>query len=292
MEKYRDIFSSPMGVPLHCQVKHSIDLTPVTLLPNGPIYRHFTLENDVIKRKIEELLQKGHIRRRSSPCGSSIELVQKKDGTQRLCIYYQVLNTITVWNRYPIPQIDDLLDKLKEAKYFINIDLKSSYHQVPIEPFDVWKTSFKSKEGLLEWFFMPFGLTNSPATFMRLKDDILDAFTNTFMMVYADDILIFKQFQEEQLHHIRQVLQNVQRHRPCVNLEKLTFGMTQVQYLGYNIDEQGVHMDLDKIQVIQDWPTPTTLTKLHKFLGLTSFYCRFVLGFSHITWPLSQVTQG
>jgi hypothetical protein len=191
MEEYEDIFTSPVGVPLHCQVKYAIDLTPGTPLPNGPIYRCSVLENDEIKRQIQELLQKGHIRPSSSPCGSPIVLVQKKDGTWRLYIDYRALNKITVWNRYPIPRIDDLLDQLKGAKYFSKIDLKSGYHQVPIKPSDVWKTAFKSKEGLFEWLVMHFGLTNAPATFMRLIDDILRPFTNSFVVVYLDDILIF-----------------------------------------------------------------------------------------------------
>eukprot|EP00253_Pinus_taeda_P027744 PITA_27744 len=105
---------------------------------------------------------------------------------------------------------------------------------------------------------MPFKLTNALATFMRLMDDILQPFTNSFVVVYLDDILIFRQNWEKHLHHIR----------------------------------QGVHVDLAKIQVIQDWPSPTTMTDLHSLLGLTNFYRRFVLGFSHITWPLSQVTKG
>jgi hypothetical protein len=109
----------------------------------------------------------------SSPCGILIVLVQKKDGTWRLCIDYRALNKITVQNRYLIPQIDDLLDQIKGDKYFKKIELKSRYHQVPIELFDVWNISFKSKEGLFEWLVMPFGLTNAPTTFMRLIDDIL-----------------------------------------------------------------------------------------------------------------------
>jgi len=118
------------------------------------------------------LLQKGHIYSSLLPCGSSILLVQKKDGTWRLCIDYHVRNKIIVQNRYPIPRIDDLLDQLKEGKYFNKINLKSVYHQVPIEPSDVWKTTFKAKEGLFEWLVMPFGLTNALETFMRLMDDI------------------------------------------------------------------------------------------------------------------------
>jgi len=113
VEEYEDIFTSPVGVPLHCQVKHSIDLTPGAPLPNGPIYRCSILENDKIKRQIQELLQKGHIHPSSLPYGSPIVLVQKKDGTWRLCIDYQALNKITICNRYPIPWIDDLLDQLK-----------------------------------------------------------------------------------------------------------------------------------------------------------------------------------
>eukprot|EP00253_Pinus_taeda_P035884 PITA_35884 len=153
VEEYKDIFTSPTGVPLHCQVKHSIDLTLSALLPNGMIYRHSILENNEIKR-------------------------------------------------YPIPQIDDLLGQHKGAKYFSKIDLKSGYHWVLIEPFDVWRTTFKSKEGLFEWLVMPFRLTNAPATFMRLMDDILRPFTTAFMVEYLYDILIFGQSWEENLHHI------------------------------------------------------------------------------------------
>ena len=128
MEEYRDIFTSPTRVPLHCQVKHPIDLTPGALFPNGLIYRRSILENDEIKMQIQELLQKGHIHSSSSPCGSSIVLVQKKDGTWRLYIDYQALNKITVWNRHQIPRNDDLLDQLKGVKYFSKINLKFKYH--------------------------------------------------------------------------------------------------------------------------------------------------------------------
>jgi hypothetical protein len=137
MEEYKDIFTSPIGVPLHCQVKHSIDLIPGAPLPNGLVYRCLLLEKEETKCKIQELLQRGHIRPSSSRCGSTIVLVEKKDGTWRLCIGYRSLNKIPVQNQYPIAQIDELLDQLKGAKFFSKIDLKSGYQQVPIEQTDV-----------------------------------------------------------------------------------------------------------------------------------------------------------
>eukprot|EP00253_Pinus_taeda_P032240 PITA_32240 len=164
VEEYEDIFTSPAGVPMHCQ--------------------------------------KGHICSSSSPYGSPIVLVQKKDGTWRLYIDYRAVDKITVQNRYLIPRIDDLLAQLKGAKYFSKINLKSGYHQVPIKPSNVWKTAFKAKDGIFEWLVMPFGLTNAPTTFMRLMDDILQQFTNSFIVVYLDDILIFSESWEEHLHHM------------------------------------------------------------------------------------------
>jgi hypothetical protein len=203
MEEYRDIFSSPTRVSTHCQVKHPIDLTVGAPLPNGPVYHRSLMENDKIKCHIQDLLQKGNIRPRSSPCRNPIVLVQKKHGTWRLYIYYKALKKITIRNRYPIPKIDGLLNQLKGKKFFRNIDLKFGYHQVPIETTYVWKTTFKSKEGLFEWMVMPFGLTNSPATFMRLMDDVLRPFTNSYVVVYLDDILIFSKTWEEHMWHIQ-----------------------------------------------------------------------------------------
>jgi hypothetical protein len=252
VEEYKDIFSSPIGVPTHYQVKHPIDLTLGAPLPNGPIYHHSLMENDEIKHQIQDLLQKGNIIPSSSPCESPIVLVYKKYGTWQLCIDYRELNKIIVRNQYPTPQIDDLLYQLKGEKFFSKTDLKSGYHQVPIESTNVWKTTFKSKEGLFEWLVMPFGLTNAQSTFMRLMDDVLRPFTNSFVAVYMDDILIFNRTWEEHMQHIQRVLSTLRQHKLYANLEKYSFGMNMVQYLGYIVDENGVHVDPAKNQVICD----------------------------------------
>ena len=152
--------------------------------------KHSLMDNKEIRRHIKELFKKGNIRPSSSPCRSPIILGQKKDGTWRLCIDYRALKKITVRNRNPIPRIDDLLDQIKGENFFRNINLKYVYHQVPIEPTNVWNTTFKSKEGLYEWLVMHFGLTNVPTTFMRLMHNVFRPFTNSFVVVYLDDVLI------------------------------------------------------------------------------------------------------
>jgi hypothetical protein len=139
---------------------------------------------------------------------------------------------------------------------------------------------------------MPFGLTNAPATFMRLMDDVLIPFTNSFVVLYLDDTLIFNRMWEEHMQHIQQVLGTLQQHKLYANLEKCSFGMNMVQYLGYIVYDHGVHVYPAKIQVIHDWPAPTTLIELQSFLGLANFYRQFMLGVSHIAWALSQVTKG
>ena len=184
------------------------------------------------------------------------------------------------------------MDQLKGAKFFTKIDLKSGYHQVPIDPADVWKTAFKSKEGLFEWLVMPFGLTNAPATFMRLMNDVLRPFIDSFVVVYLDDILIFSKTWSEHLQHVEQVLLSLQKHKLYANMDKCSFGMQSIQYLGYIIDHEGVHVDSTKIQIIRDWPPPQNFTELHSFLGLANFYYRFVFGFSHLAWPLNQSLKG
>eukprot|EP00253_Pinus_taeda_P023022 PITA_23022 len=201
--KYDILFKEPKGLPPKKEIVHDINLQQDVPLPNIGMYMLSALENAEIKKQVQELLEKGFIRPSTSPCGSPIVLVRKKDGSWRICIDYQALNKIMIKNRYPLPHIDDLLDQLKEVVYFSKFYLHSGYHQVRVAEQDAWKTTFKTKQGLYEWLVMPFGLTNAPATFMRIMNDVLRPFFDDFVIVYLDDILIFSKTWEEHLKHVK-----------------------------------------------------------------------------------------
>eukprot|EP00253_Pinus_taeda_P014260 PITA_14260 len=138
------------------------------------------------------------------------------------------MNKITIKNRYSLPRIDDLLNKLKEFVYFYKLDLRSGYHRVRVAEKDAWKTTFKTKQGLYEWLVMPFGLTNALVTFMRVMNDALRPFIDDFVIVYLDDILVFNRTWEEHLKHVKQTLNVLKMENLYVKLSKCEFGLNKV----------------------------------------------------------------
>ena len=156
--------------------------------------------------RLRTCLAQGHIRPSQSPYGAPILFVPKKDGRWRMCIDYRALNKQTIKDRYPLPRIDDLLDRLGKAKYFSTIDLASGYHQIAMKEDDIPKTAFRTHRGHFEFVVMPFGVSNAPATFQRLMNKVFAKELDAFILVYLDDILVFSQTQEEHLEHIRTAL--------------------------------------------------------------------------------------
>ena len=271
-------------------IEHEIPTEPGKAPPHKPVYRLSPKELTELKTQLEDLINRGFITPSTSPYGAPVLFVPKKDGTSRMVIDYRLLNAITVKNRYPLPRIDDLMDRLQGAKVFSKIDLASGYHQIKVAESDQHKTAFRTRFGHYEFKVLPFGLTSAPATFMRLMNDTLMAYLDQFVIVYLDDICVYSKNPEEHMDHLRKVLTLLRQEKLIGKLSKCEFGISSMDFLGHVVSDQGVATDPEKIKSVQDWPTPQNATDVMRFLGLANFYRRFVRDFSKIAAPLTSLT--
>eukprot|EP00253_Pinus_taeda_P017619 PITA_17619 len=220
-----------------------------------------------IKHQVQEFLDQGVIRPSSSPCMTSIILVLKKDSRWRMCMDYHALEKISIKNRYPLPRIDDLLDQLKNVVYFTKLDLHNDCHQVRIAEHDVWKTTFKTKQGLFKWMVMPFRLCNAPTTFMRVMKNVFQPFINEFVLVCLDDILAFSKNWFEHMSHVKKVLDVMKKEKLFVKLSKWEFRKIFLGYLGHIVGHGRLKIDPAKVEAIVNWPKPTSVTEVFQWGG-------------------------
>jgi hypothetical protein len=241
---------------------------------------------------IKEHLDKGYIKPSQSPMASPFFFVKKKDGKLRPCQDYRYLNDWTIKNGYPLPRISEILDRIKNAKYFTKFDVRWGYNNVQIRKEDQWKAAFKTNRGLFEPTVMFFGMCNSPATFQAMMDSIFsDMVERNEVLVYMDDILIFAKTQEELDRLTREVLKRLRDNDLFLKPKKCEFNKTEMEYLGLIVEEGRLRMDPTKLSGISDWPTPKTVKDVRSFLGFGNFYRKFIRGFADLARPLNELLK-
>ncbi|WVZ58893.1 hypothetical protein U9M48_009115 [Paspalum notatum var. saurae] len=253
-----------------------VNAIDATALENIRVVSEFSIElvprtAPIYKKQIDELLEKGFIRKSTSPWALPVLLTEKKDGTLRMCVDYRGLNAVTVKNKYPLPRIEDLFDQLKGACVFSKIDLRYGYHQLRIRPSDIPKTAFISRYGLYEYTVMSFGLTNAPAFFMYMMNSVFMEYLDKFVVIFIDDILIYSKTEEEHEEHLRLI--------------------EEVKFLGHVISNGGIAIDQSKVSEVQNWKIPGDAKDIRSFLGLAGYYRRFIEGFSKIAKPMTALLE-
>ena len=276
-------------MPPQRKIEFAIDVvpgaTPVSITP----YRMALVELKALKLQLQELLEKGFICSSVSPMGALVLFVKKKDGTLRLCVYYRQLNKMTVKNKYSLPRIEDLFNQLKGTDVFSKIDLCSGYHQLRIKDMGVNKTAFRMRYGHYEFLVMSFGVTNALATFIDLMNRVFRSFLDRFVVVFIDDILVYSKNWEDRDTHLRVVLETLRKEQLYAKMSKCEFWLKEMSFIGHIVSEDGIRVDLRKIEVILEWKPLRSVTEVRSFLGLVGYYKRFVKGFSMTATPMTRL---
>jgi len=286
LNDFKDIFTQDSrDIGSTNLISHRIETGTNEPIKQHP-YRVNQAQREVINEEISKMLDMGVVRHSSSPWSSPVVLVPKKTGGFRFCVDFRKLNAATKKDSFPLPRIDDILETLNSCTYFTTVDQAWGYWQIPLEECDKEKTAFATYNGLYEFNVLAFGLCNAPATFQRLMSLLLANLQWEICLVYLDDVLIFSRTFDEHIDRLRIVFTKLRDAGLKLRKDKCTFAQSQTTYLGYVISKNGIEPDAKKIESVQSFPRPTDVTKLKSFLGLCSYYRRYVRDFAIIAEPL------
>jgi transposase InsO family protein len=237
---------------------------------------------------LDEMVKLGVARPSNSEWASRPSFAPKKDGTIRFCLNYRRLNQFDKKDSYPLPRAPQLLEGLSKMRYFTSLDAANGYWQIPVHPDDVKYTAVITQAGLFEFVRMPFGLSNGPATYQRLMDQVLvDGIRAGFTCVYLDDVLVYSETFEQHMVHVRQVMLWMYNAGLLLKAKKCSFFNAECEYLGHIVGNGQLRMVEDKIRKIIDFPKPKDCTEIMSFLGVTGYYRKFIRGYASIAHPLN-----
>lgn len=267
----------------------------------SPVYTRYypypmSLKSEV-EKQIQEMLHDGIIRPSRSPYNSPVWIVPKKPDAAgnkqyRVVTDYRKLNAVTVADKYPIPDITEVLSQLGNNQFFSVLDLKSGFHQIPLKESDIEKTAFSISNGKYEYTRLAFGLKNAPSIFQRALDDILRKCIGEFCYVYIDDIIVFSKTENDHAQHLEKIFKILEDANMKVQLDKCHFFKQSVEFLGFIITSEGITTNPAKTEAIAKIPPPTTLKELRSFLGLSGYYRRFVQDYAKLAKPLTSLLRG
>ena len=286
LQSFKDLFKSTPGKTT--LTHHLIPTTGSPLkVPPRRVPAEYRAE---VEGLLKEMLQEGIIEESSSPWMAPAVYV-KKTGEIRLCVDYRALNKQTTKDAYPLPLPDEVQDRLCGCTIFSTLDLRSGYWQIPIAPSDVEKTAFCPGPGLGLFHFkrMPFGLTGAPGSFQRLMDKVLRGLN--FVTTYLDDVLVHSKSKDEHIKHLNVVFSRLKNAGLTLRGSKCHIGHDKVYYLGHVFSEQGMRPNEGKVRVVKEWPTPKNPSEVRQFLGLASYYRRYIQSFATIAASLHELTQ-
>lgn len=287
--KYDHVFSKHKNdLGMYDKLKFEIDTGDARPIKSRA-YRapHAQLEN--IENLIDEMLENKIVSPSNSPWASPVVIIKKKDGTDRFCIDYRKLNNLTVKDNYPIPMISETLDSMKGSFFFTTLDLASGYWQMALDEASKLKTAFISSKGLFHFNKLPFGLSNAVAGFQRAMVQILEGLT--FAKVYLDDIMIHSTNFVEHLFHLEEVFKRLEEAGLKIKPSKCNFAANETTYLGFDIDSVGIRPSKDKTKCVDNYPKPHNAKSVKKFLGLTSYYRKFIRDYTRLSDPINRLLK-
>ena len=288
---YNDIFASNPRKPKRTElIEHQIITNDALPVYHKPRRIPTAWEKD-IDQQVSEMLVNDIIRPSYSPWNAPVILVKKKDNSNRFVCDFRGVNDVTKKDTYPLPHIKDVIDKMAGAKYWSTLDAASAYWSIPLSENDKEKTAFSVPRGKFEFNVMPFGLSNSGATYQRMMDMCLSGLPTDKVLSYMDDIVIFDSTFEEHMRDLRAVFDCLRSAKVTLKASKCVFANSKVDFLGFELSVNGIKPQHRLTDAINTFPQPTTKKELRRFLGMAGFYRAFIKNFATISQPLNKLTS-